>query len=65
MPTISVFFGIIIRMFYRDHNPPNFHAEHQGQHAKFDLDGKLLDGELILERLRISSGSGRVSINRS
>lgn len=46
MATISVFFGIIIRMFYRDHNPPHFHAEHQGQHAKFDFDGKLLDGEI-------------------
>lgn len=42
MPTISVFFGIIIRMFYRDHNPPHFHAEYQGQNATFDFDGKLL-----------------------
>jgi Domain of unknown function (DUF4160) len=33
MPTISVFFGIIIRMFYREHNPPHFHAEYQGQNA--------------------------------
>jgi len=46
MPTISVFFGIIIRMFYRDHNPPHFHAEYQGQNATFDFDGKLLEGEI-------------------
>ena len=46
MPTISVFFGIIIRMFYRDHNPPHFHAEYQGQSATFDFDGKLLEGEI-------------------
>jgi Domain of unknown function (DUF4160) len=46
MPTISVFFGIIIRMFYRDHNPPHFHAEYQGQNAIFDFDGKLLEGEI-------------------
>ena len=26
MPQISFFLGIIIRMFYRDHNPPHFHA---------------------------------------
>jgi hypothetical protein len=26
MPTISEFFGIIIRMYYDDHNPPHFHA---------------------------------------
>ena len=26
MPQISFFLGVIIRMFYRDHNPPHFHA---------------------------------------
>ncbi len=26
MPTISRFYGIVIRMFYRDHAPPHFHA---------------------------------------
>lgn len=28
MPTISSFYGISIRMFYRDHPPPHFHAEY-------------------------------------
>lgn len=27
MPEISRFFGIVIKMFFDDHNPPNFHAE--------------------------------------
>lgn len=26
MPEICRFFGIIIRMYYDDHNPPHFHA---------------------------------------
>jgi hypothetical protein len=26
MPTISRFFGIVIRMYYSDHPPPHFHA---------------------------------------
>ena len=26
MPQISNFFGIIIKMFYDEHNPPHFHA---------------------------------------
>lgn len=26
MPTISRFYGIIIRMFYNDHSPSHFHA---------------------------------------
>jgi hypothetical protein len=33
-------------MFYRDHNPPHFHAEYQGQNATFDFGGKLLEGEI-------------------
>ncbi len=28
MPQISSFFGIIIRMFYDEHNPPHFHAQY-------------------------------------
>jgi len=26
MPVISRFYGIVISMFYEDHNPPHFHA---------------------------------------
>lgn len=26
MPTISIFYGIIIQMFWDDHAPPHFHA---------------------------------------
>lgn len=44
MPVISVFFGIVIRMFYREHGVPHFHAEHQGQQATFTFDGELLAG---------------------
>ncbi len=30
MPTISMFFGIVIRMYYDDHAPPHFHAYYGG-----------------------------------
>jgi Domain of unknown function (DUF4160) len=30
MPEISRFFGIVIKMFFDDHNPPHFHAEYGG-----------------------------------
>jgi len=26
MPTICVFYGITVRMYYDDHNPPHFHV---------------------------------------
>ena len=34
MPVISVFFGIVIRMYYEDHDPAHFHAEYEGQRAE-------------------------------
>ena len=46
MPVISVFFGIVIRMFHREHGVGHFHAEHQGQQASFTFDGKLLAGSI-------------------
>jgi hypothetical protein len=52
MPVIAVFFGIIIRMFYREHEPAHFHAEHQGNHAKFDFDGQLIAGEIRSRKAR-------------
>ena len=36
MPEISRFFGIIIAMFYNEHNPPHFHARY-GEH-KVEVD---------------------------
>ncbi len=46
MPIISMFFGIIIRMFYRDHAPPHFHAEYQGHRGIFDFDGHMTKGNM-------------------
>ena len=31
MPEISRFFGIVIKMFFDDHNPPHFHAFYGGR----------------------------------
>jgi hypothetical protein len=33
VPEISRFFGIVIKMFFDDHNPPHFHAEYGGSVA--------------------------------
>lgn len=46
MPIISQFFGIIIRMFYDEHNPPHLHAEYQGNKAVFDFYGNVIKGNL-------------------
>ncbi len=45
MPTISRFFGILIRMYYDDHGLPHFHA-HYGNHA----------AKIEIETLRLTEG---------
>jgi hypothetical protein len=52
VPIISTFFGIVIRMFYSEHEPAHFHAEHQGERASFLFSGEPLAGQL-------SSGTAR------
>ena len=46
MPIISAFFGIVIRMFYDDHNPAHIHVEYQGNKALLDFRGNILKGDL-------------------
>ena len=37
MPEISSFFGIAVRMFYFDHNPPHVHIEYRDKKIKLDF----------------------------
>jgi hypothetical protein len=46
MPVISRFLGIIVFMFWRDHNPPHFHAKYGEYEALISLEGIILDGKL-------------------
>ncbi|WP_417594122.1 DUF4160 domain-containing protein [Oceanospirillum sp.] len=46
MPIISRFYGILIAMYFNDHNPPHFHAKYSGQEALFAFDGTILEGQL-------------------
>lgn len=38
MPTISRFFGVIIRMYYDDHPPSHFHAYYGEHSAKISIE---------------------------
>ncbi len=47
MPTISVFYGIVIQMFWRDHAPPHFHALYGEHEAVIDIrEFRVLRGSL-------------------
>ena len=37
MPEISRFLGIVIKMFYDEHNPPHFHAEYGSDIVLIDI----------------------------
>jgi hypothetical protein len=54
MPTISFFFGIVIQMYWREHNPPHLHAFYQGREALFEImTGKIIGGSLPSKAQRI------------
>ena len=46
MPTLSIFFGIVIRMYYDDHPPPHFHAIYGEHEAKIGIETlELVEGK--------------------
>lgn len=57
MPTISMFYGIVIYLYFFDdvrHNTPHIHARYQGGDAVFSiLDGEHLAGEIPLGKARL------------
>jgi hypothetical protein len=58
MPTLSMFFGIIIRMYYapKEHNTPHIHVYYQDMTAVINIqDGNLMSGKLSLKQLRLVS----------
>jgi hypothetical protein len=45
MPRISSFYGIVIYMYFKEHNPPHFHAEYGD-----------FDAEIAIESLAVLAG---------
>lgn len=56
MPTLSMFFGIIIRMYYalKEHNPAHIHTYYQDHKDSLRLyDGEVIAGSLPLRQLKL------------
>ncbi len=54
MPTISAFYGIIIRMFFDEHSPPHFHAQYAEFKATIAIRTlEVLDGRLPRRALEL------------
>ncbi|MBP6827249.1 MAG: DUF4160 domain-containing protein [Saprospiraceae bacterium] len=47
MPQISRFFGIIISMYFNDHNPPHFHAQYGDDECLIEIAGlTVIEGKI-------------------
>lgn len=53
MLEISMFYGIVIYMYYQDRMPPHFHARYQGAEACFTFDGGLMDGDFPAKQRKL------------
>ena len=53
MPEISRFYGIIIRMFYNEHNPPHFHAEYGEYKITVELEREMVKGKMPKRALKL------------
>ncbi len=52
MPEIARFYGIIISMFYDDHNPPHFHARYGDESVVIRIDTlSILEGNVSARAL--------------
>ncbi len=54
MPTISRFYGVLIRMYFADHAPPHFHALYGEYEALIDIRTLgVIEGELPRRALQM------------
>jgi hypothetical protein len=54
MPTISVFYGIVVRMFFSDHPPPHVHVRYGEHRARVAIEsGEVINGELPQRAARL------------
>jgi len=57
MPTISMFYGIIIRMYYFDnqqHNMPHIHVHYQDDSAIIEIpNGSIIEGKLPIRKQKL------------
>ena len=53
MPEICRFYGIIIHMYFNEHNPPHFRATYQGFKASITIEDGVFNGQMPSRALRL------------
>jgi hypothetical protein len=47
MPEVSRFYGIVISMYFKEHNPPHFHADFGEYSAQFNIETlQMMEGKM-------------------
>jgi hypothetical protein len=52
VPVLSRFYGIVVYMNYRDHDPSHFHARYQDQEVLVELESGIATGSFPKRALR-------------
>ena len=66
MPVLSIFYGIIVRMYREQggkHNMPHIHAEYSGEEIVMTLDGTILEGGLPKNKLKLLEANWKLLSN--
>lgn len=56
MPILSMFYGVIVRMYHESgakHNKPHVHAEYSGHEIVIALDDEILEGSIPGNKLKL------------
>ena len=56
MPTLSMFYGVIVRMYSEakgKHHLPHLHASYGGQEVVVSLEGNILEGKMPNKQLKL------------
>jgi len=61
MPTISYFYGIYIRMYRNDHQPPHFHVKYNEFEASIEINTGIISAGEIPPRVRALTEEWRLT----
>ena len=53
MPVISRFFGIVVYILWREHNPPHFHAKYGEDEISVEIESGLVSGLMSKRALNL------------
>ena len=53
MPEICRFYGILIKMYFNEHNPPHFHAEYQEYKTVITIKDGVVEGKMPKRALKL------------